>query len=158
MWCLTEWWHEIWCHGLKWSKDMLSRHLNSTTKCMRMIWSLTRSYLSAYSLHVSLAPLEQDKHIHHQTTGDGLETDFQVGNAIMFMSPACLCKPTVLKEGNNPCSCCQGRIWIRDFFRKCLSMYSRCGSVKHACNVFDKLPRRDVFFWTAMICAFPSMA
>jgi hypothetical protein len=48
-----------------------------------MIWSPTRSYSSAFSLRVSLAPLEQDKHIHHQTLGDGLETDIQVGTAII---------------------------------------------------------------------------
>ncbi|CAM6030470.1 unnamed protein product [Sphagnum balticum] len=34
-----------------------------------------------------------------------------------------------------------------------VSMYSRCGSVEDARKVFDKLPRRDVISWTAMISA-----
>ncbi len=177
MW-LTEWWHKIWCHRLKWSQDMLRRHLNSLTKCMRINWNQTRSYLSAFSLCVSLAPLEQDKHIHHQTIGDGLETDIQVWKAVisgsmvdahqildklpwtrcslmdshhqqqcnrqvfelfqqmqkslendmvMFMIPLCLCMPHSSTRGEAiSCSCWKGRTWIRDFFRKCLNMYSRC--------------------------------
>lgn len=73
---------------------------------------------------------------------------------VMFMSPACLCKPTVLKEGT-PIHA----LVVRATFESetslgiaLVSMYSWCGSVEHARNVFDKLPRRDVFFWTAMIC------
>ncbi len=47
--CLTECWHKIWHHGLWWFQDMLSRdilkrHLNSFTRCMQMIWRLTRPH------------------------------------------------------------------------------------------------------------------
>jgi hypothetical protein len=58
---------------------------------------------------------------------------------VMFMSPACLCKPTVLKEGK-----LIHALVVRAAFESETSIgnalgsrYSRCGSVKHACNVFD---------------------
>jgi hypothetical protein len=75
---------------------------------------------------------------------------------VMFMSPACLCKPIVLKEAK-PIRALVVKATFESetsLGNALVSMYSRCGgSVKHARNVFDKLPRRDVFFWTAMICA-----
>eukprot|EP01018_Ginkgo_biloba_P014275 Gb_03221 [translate_table: standard] len=32
-----------------------------------------------------------------------------------------------------------------------VDMYAKCGSIKNALHVFDKMPRRDVVSWTAMI-------
>jgi pentatricopeptide repeat protein len=32
-----------------------------------------------------------------------------------------------------------------------ITMYTKCGSIKHACEVFDKMCRRDVISWTALI-------
>ncbi|PIA60875.1 hypothetical protein AQUCO_00300412v1 [Aquilegia coerulea] len=33
-----------------------------------------------------------------------------------------------------------------------IDMYSKCGSVEKAIQVFEKVPRRDVFSWTSIIC------
>ena len=33
-------------------------------------------------------------------------------------------------------------------------MYAKCGSIENACNVFDKMHKKDVVSWTAMIEAY----
>jgi pentatricopeptide repeat protein len=35
-----------------------------------------------------------------------------------------------------------------------VDMYAKCGSIEDACNVFDKLPQRDVVAWNAMIAGY----
>eukprot|EP00249_Psilotum_nudum_P015890 c25573_g1_i1 orf=605-1504(+) len=35
-----------------------------------------------------------------------------------------------------------------------IDMYAKCGNLKEACNVFDKLPTRDVVTWGAMIAGY----
>eukprot|EP01018_Ginkgo_biloba_P024036 Gb_18979 [translate_table: standard] len=35
-----------------------------------------------------------------------------------------------------------------------VDMYVKCGSIQDACNVFEKMPRRDVISWTAMILGY----
>eukprot|EP01018_Ginkgo_biloba_P008642 Gb_28779 [translate_table: standard] len=35
-----------------------------------------------------------------------------------------------------------------------VDMYSKCGSLDHACLVFEKMPRRNVVSWTAMIVGY----
>eukprot|EP01018_Ginkgo_biloba_P019270 Gb_14391 [translate_table: standard] len=35
-----------------------------------------------------------------------------------------------------------------------IDMYAKCGSIENACRVFDKMPRRDVVFWTVMIVGY----
>eukprot|EP01018_Ginkgo_biloba_P002462 Gb_38483 [translate_table: standard] len=35
-----------------------------------------------------------------------------------------------------------------------VDMYSKCGSIEDACKVFNKMPRLDVFSWTAMIVGY----
>eukprot|EP00253_Pinus_taeda_P001092 PITA_01092 len=35
-----------------------------------------------------------------------------------------------------------------------INMYARCGSIQDACRVFDLMPARDAFSWTAMIAGY----
>ncbi|KAK7309542.1 hypothetical protein RJT34_06349 [Clitoria ternatea] len=38
-----------------------------------------------------------------------------------------------------------------------IDMYGKCGSISYACQVFDRMPERDVASWTSMICGFCNM-
>lgn len=35
-----------------------------------------------------------------------------------------------------------------------INVYGKCGAIEHACKVFDKLPRRNVVTWTALITGY----
>ncbi|MED6206541.1 hypothetical protein PIB30_027893 [Stylosanthes scabra] len=35
-----------------------------------------------------------------------------------------------------------------------IDMYAKCGNVKLACSVFDKMPQRNVVSWTALMCGY----
>ncbi|KAI4337892.1 hypothetical protein L6164_016258 [Bauhinia variegata] len=69
----------------------------------------------------------------------------------------------MLHSGNTNCSIHMGRQLHLAFFKKgilnstlsignrLLQMYSRCGSMKDACKLFDEMPNRNCFSWSTMI-------
>lgn len=79
------------------------------------------TFTSALSACATLTALKKGIEIHRQIINRELESEVQVGNALIIM-------------------------------------YSKCGSIEEARNVFDKMPKRKVSTWTAMITGYAQHA
>ncbi len=66
------------------------------------------------------------------------------------------CSPAALEQGKQIHACCSEAGFESDIRvgTALVSMYAKCGSVVDAKKVFDKMPTRNTFSWTAMIRAY----
>ncbi|CAM6035121.1 unnamed protein product, partial [Sphagnum compactum] len=66
------------------------------------------------------------------------------------------CSPAALEQGKQIHACCSKAGFESDIRvgTALVSMYAKCGSVVDAKKVFDKMPTRNTFSWTAMIRAY----
>eukprot|EP00249_Psilotum_nudum_P023046 c28733_g2_i1 orf=69-1232(+) len=67
---------------------------------------------------------------------------------------ACACLPS-LKQGKSVHASIMKNGFESDIFvgSILIDMYAKCGSIERARQVFDRMPRRDVVSWTAMVTA-----
>ncbi|XP_059066134.1 pentatricopeptide repeat-containing protein At1g31430-like [Cryptomeria japonica] len=87
----------------------------------------------------------------HQMQRTGIQSDQYTFSSIL---PACA-KTRSLEKGVEIHRSIMERDFLSDVVANALvDMYAKCGSIRKARELFDKIPQRDVFSWTAMIAGY----
>eukprot|EP01018_Ginkgo_biloba_P009818 Gb_14459 [translate_table: standard] len=110
----------------------------------------------------NMAALEHGKEVHREIIRSGVQADIFVGNGVVSNL---VTFASVLPACANLAALQQGKEVHEDIIRKGLQynvfvgsalidMYAKCGSIKDARTVFNKMPQQNVVSWNSMIVGY----